>query len=166
MYNGFNYCMMCGSDVSKSQTKVEDVQTIHCEKCHNTFSFVYGIDENLHCFISSSPIQRKPIKIIKVTADSILFDDGSEITYDHDQDCCETNYADFEAIENRALSYEFPENLVFETVNDSGFRFGDPNGYKFFIPCYSDQNGYYSSNVDIYFRHKKVLNCEAKIILD
>lgn len=30
-----------------------------------------------------------------------------------------------------------------------------------FVPCYSEQNGYYSSDVDIYYNDKKVLNVDC-----
>lgn len=105
------------------------------------------------------------MKIIKITDDSILFDNGSEITFDHDQDCCENNYADFSQLEESALNCEFPENLTFEKVERSGFRFGGVGTFMFFVPCYSDQNGYYSSDIDIYFNKKKVLNfeCEERV---
>lgn len=36
------------------------------------------------------------MKIKKVTEDFIEFDNGSKITFDHIQECCENNYADFE----------------------------------------------------------------------
>ena len=48
------------------------------------------------------------------------------------------------------MNYEFPVDLTFEKVDGSGFRFGGT--YMFFIPCYSDQNSYYSSNIYIYFK--------------
>lgn len=35
----------------------------------------------------------------------------------------------------------------------------------FFIPCYSDQNGYYSSDIDIFYDGRHVFNvdCEERI---
>jgi len=36
----------------------------------------------------------------------------------------------------------------------------------FFVPCYSEQNGYYSSDVDIFFDNNCVLNLECKEMLD
>lgn len=47
------------------------------------------------------------MKIKEVNTNYILFDNGSRITFDHEQDCCETNYADFEQLEDLALEYEF-----------------------------------------------------------
>jgi len=56
------------------------------------------------------------------------------------------------------------KNMVFERVEGSGFRFGNENK-MFFVPCYSEQNGYYSTEIEIYYNDKKVLefDCEEKI---
>jgi hypothetical protein len=104
------------------------------------------------------------MKIKKVTDLCIEFDNGNKITYDHERDCCEDNYADFEQIEASVYETEFDEELIFEEVPESGFRFGNKDK-MFFIPCYSAQNGYYSSDVDIYYNDERVLNvaCEECI---
>ena len=92
------------------------------------------------------------MKIKGITSERITFDDDSCIWFDHEQDCCETNYADFNylAEEGDILNYEFNERLCFESVNKSGFRFGD-NRRMWFCPCYSEQNGYYTDQIDIYY---------------
>lgn len=103
-------------------------------------------------------------KIIEVNNESISFDDGSYITYDHEQDCCETNYADFEQLEDIAYTEDFDTNsLVFESV-DGGFRFGNEDN-MFFIPCYSEQNGYYTTQIDIYYNDERVLSTECNLNL-
>lgn len=96
------------------------------------------------------------MKIKEVTEDEIVFDNGMTITFDFYLECCEWNYADFKQIAPLAMEYEFDEELIFEEA-DYGFRFGDKK-LMFFIPCYSDQNGWYSPCVDIYFNDKLVLN--------
>lgn len=101
-------------------------------------------------------------KIVKVTDEKILFSDGSTITFDHCQDCCEDNYADFEQLDDIARSYQFDtEKMTFMKCGDHGFSFGDDRR-MFYVPCYSDQNGYYSNDVDIYFNGKLVLNVEGE----
>ena len=96
------------------------------------------------------------VKIIEVNVLYIKFTDGHIITFDHEQDCCENNYADFEQIDDIALNTEFTLPLTFEEVDGVGFKFGNPNK-MFFIPCYSIQNGYYTSRVNIYFDDQEVL---------
>lgn len=103
------------------------------------------------------------MKIIKVDLYSILFDTGDEITCYHEQNCCENNYADFLQLDDIARNTEFQKPLTFEFVEESGFRFGNENK-MFFIPCYSIQDGYYSTYIDILFNGKIVAqgSCELK----
>lgn len=104
-------------------------------------------------------------RILEATSEHILFSDGTEITYDHNQDCCENNYADFEQIDDIARSTIFDtDKLRYEPVDGYGFRFGN-EGNMFFVPCYSKQNGYYSDEVDIYLNGKAVLHVYAEEII-
>lgn len=104
-------------------------------------------------------------KISEVSPEHIFFTDGTEITYDHYQNCCEINYADFEQIDNIAIDTIFEtDNLMFQPVDGYGFRFGNENK-MFFVPCYSKQNGYYSDEVTIYVNGKAVLYVYAEEIV-
>lgn len=108
------------------------------------------------------------MKIKNVTDDFIEFDNGNMITHVHNQDCCEYNYADFSILNKNNVNYSFDFNpeLIFDFIDDMGFRFGSKdkhgNMHWIFIPCYSEQNGYYSSDIDIYYNNKFVLHgrCE------
>ncbi len=103
------------------------------------------------------------MKIKKITDECILFDNGSEIAFGHEQDCCEYNYADFKQLEDTGIEQEdFTEPLTFESV-DFGFRFGN-DGKMYFVPCYSDQNGYYTTEVDIYYNGECVCNTNGEWI--
>lgn len=103
------------------------------------------------------------MRISKIDDYSIRFDNGNFITFFHEQDCCENNYADFSQLEELAYKIEFSQDLVFEEVHRSGFRFGS-GGIMFFVPCYSEQNGYYSDEICIIYNGKKVLclDCEGR----
>lgn len=105
-------------------------------------------------------ISSKFVKIQEVTEEHILFSSNSKITFDHEQDCCEYNYADFKQLDDIGRNAEFMEPLSFEKA-EYGFRFGNP-GKMFFVPCYSEQNGYYSADVDIYYNGEKVFTIEAE----
>lgn len=101
-------------------------------------------------------------KIKKIDDNYLEFDDGAVITCDHEQDCCEYNYAAFDAIDDICKKTDFDtEKLRFEAVEDSGFRFGNMPNKMFFVPCYSSQNGYYSDELDVYYngRLKLSFNC-------
>lgn len=105
------------------------------------------------------------MKIKEVTLDAITFDNGSAITFGHNQECCEWNYADFEQLDDLALNYDYDENLIFESVENEGFRFGSHPNRMFFIPCYSEQNGFYSSDIDIYYNDVQVLTLDCEEII-
>lgn len=89
--------------------------------------------------------------ISEVIEDFIFFDNGNKIEYNYYPTCYEENYADFKQLEDAAYSYDFDENLLFERC-DYGFRFGDKKR-MFFIPCYSVQNGYYSNDIDLFYKN-------------
>lgn len=101
------------------------------------------------------------MKIKSIDDSAIIFDNGMDITFDYVADCCEYNYAAFEEIYDLAKNFEFSENLIFEEVPNSGFRFDNNPQNMVFVPCYSEQSGYYSSDIDIYYNDKKVLNVDC-----
>lgn len=111
------------------------------------------------------------MKIKEVTDEIILFDNGNAITFDHEQDCCEYNYADFGILTENNVNYgfDFNEELTFEFIDGMGFRFGSKDRYGvmhwIFIPCYSAQNGYYSNDINILYNGNQVLNgfCEEHL---
>lgn len=104
------------------------------------------------------------MKIKEISENFILFDNGNMIACSHEQDCCEHNYADFEQLDDIARNYDYKENLIFEEVEDAGFRFGDRPERMFFVPCYSIQDGYYSSDIDVYYNHEMVLNSSCEMV--
>ncbi len=102
------------------------------------------------------------MKIKTITEDRIKFDNDDIITFYHEQDCCEQVYADFEAIDDLAYDYDFTKPLIFEEVEEFGFRFGN-EGMMVSVPCYDCQNGYYSAWLDIYYNGYKVIDgCELE----
>ena len=105
------------------------------------------------------------MKIAKVTEEAIIFDNGNKITFNHCLDCCEWNYADFSILNPNVVNYNynFKEQLEFKAVNEMGFKFGS-DGHWIFIPCYSEQNGYYSDDIDIFYNGNHVLNFTAEFV--
>ena len=105
-------------------------------------------------------------KIVHIDENELRFSDGTTIHCDHEQDCCEYNYADFNALDDLARNYDFnTSKLTFHAVDGVGFSFGDHPQRMFFVPCYSEQNGYYSDMIDVYLNgeHKAQLQCEEHI---
>lgn len=92
--------------------------------------------------------------IKEVTKDEIIFSDNSTLTDLHAQDCCENVYADWSYLQEEDIFTAFNEFKVF-IVPNAGLRIEFYHeGYKqreAFIPCYNEQNGYYSSALSIAF---------------
>jgi len=92
--------------------------------------------------------------IVKVkeirNGDSIVFDNGYQLSADHSQDCCESHYLDFEHIgisEFEGLEFDISGDSFFNRIEDYGIELVPLKGYNVKIPGYGSNNGYYSSNL-------------------
>lgn len=106
------------------------------------------------------------MKITKWDDDRIYFSDGSTISYQHEQDCCEYNYADFSVLDvmlGHDKDYTEFDSFKINAVDYGGFliKLKLPDNrilcgpYRnIFIPCYSEQNGYYTTNITIVYSDK------------
>lgn len=114
------------------------------------------------------------MKIKNITESNIIFDNGYELEAFHDRDCCEDVYADFSVLQTYNISnitgntinireIDFEENLnkLVKGIEGQGFNLISKIGENFFVPCYNEQNGYYSSNLTLIL-HKQ----EEKETLD
>lgn len=81
--------------------------------------------------------------------------DAIVLTGTHDQDCCENVYAAWSAIKPYLPQLVGKYNkLVIKGVSGEGFLLCFEGNYstslqKVFIPCYNEQNGYYSDHLDL-----------------
>jgi hypothetical protein len=102
------------------------------------------------------------MKIIKISEENLVFDNGITISSYHDQDCCESHWADFTVMQGYNLNtitgkqinindVEFDENIKeqIQLIKDMGFNLVAKDGSKYFIPCYASNNGYYSSDLEL-----------------
>ena len=106
-------------------------------------------------------------KIINIEENCIEFSDGTVIHCNHEEDGCAYNYADFPQLDDLARNHDFKTStLRFEAVDGSGFRFGDSSFTMFFVPCYSEQSGCYSSDIKIYLNDELQcsLECEMNLL--
>ena len=101
----------------------------------------------------------KPVKILEVGKDGIIFSNGSVLIDLHYQDCCEVVYADWNIYkdEPRKDLEEITYIEVFSLKN-SGIVLEfhtEQTQYivaqRWFIPCYDIQNGYYSDELLLTF---------------
>lgn len=116
------------------------------------------------------------MRITEVNDEQMVFDDGTTISYGWDGDGYERNYADFEAImddELRESEFDFFElSLPEEEENQGGFFItfcGMPHQMlgtydkKCWVPCYSEQNGYYTTELEIFVNDESTLKLYCEV---
>lgn len=103
---------------------------------------------------------------IKSVRGSIKFDNGLELWDHHDQDCCESVYADFSVADSynciagdkSVYDLDFDDKTLLDTIErvcGEGFNLFDREGNSVFIPCYNVQNGWYSSDLSLRYGDQK-----------
>lgn len=108
------------------------------------------------------------MKIKEINEEKIVFDNGYELEYYHEQDCCEHVYADFGVLKDYNIStktgktinikdIDFKETLLelIDGIKGQGFNMISKIEEKFFVPCYNSQNGYYSSELRLILYKEK-----------
>ena len=92
------------------------------------------------------------VKVSNTTDDSVTLSDGTVITSDHNQECCEHHYLDFSQVSLEdfdGLIFDVSSDTFFEAVADYGIRLVPTNGHPVSIPGYGYNNGYYSTNLTL-----------------
>jgi len=89
--------------------------------------------------------------VINREEDFIEFDNGLIVQAEHNKDCCEHNYLDFEQL---PVGTELPDMSAKEfyasiRIKKDGFSVKDVNGTPKWVQARSIQNGYYSNGVDL-----------------
>lgn len=84
----------------------------------------------------------------EVKDEKLYLSNGCYIEATHSQDCCEYNYADFDSIKDTLLMGTLFDSVVFDSW-EGGIRI---NGYA--VNCYSEQNGYYSTEITFVLHEK------------
>ncbi len=96
-------------------------------------------------------------KVTNITKDFIHFDDGSTLSSDHCQDCCENHYLDFKQLDIedfRGLEFDLSTDNFFEKVKGFGIRLIPVHGHPIPVPGYGYNNGYYSSDLEFVINHQ------------
>ena len=94
------------------------------------------------------------VKVVSISDDdaSITFDNGVILYSNHDPDCCETHYlclADLTLADFDGLEFDISNDNFFERIDGYGIALKPLNGHPVRIPGYGDNNGYYSSQLDL-----------------
>lgn len=91
------------------------------------------------------------MKVIKVDG-GLEFEDGTLLYSQHEQDCCELHFLDFENIsidDFDGLEFDISNGSFFERVEGYGIKLLPINGHPIPIPGYGLNNGYYSSQLKL-----------------
>lgn len=85
------------------------------------------------------------VKVAKIEEDGITLSNGLFLSDYHSQNCCENVYAGWKQLEDTTIEDEEFKELVISGNPLIGIVI---NG-KYAVPCYNQQNGYYSSDLQI-----------------
>lgn len=92
------------------------------------------------------------LKIVKVTNDYIIFDNGYKLTSEHERDCCEDHYLSFEHLtleECADLEFDFSNDDFLEKIDGYGIALKPIKGHPIRVCGYGNNNGYYSTNLTL-----------------
>ena len=106
------------------------------------------------------------LKVVKISADEIEFENGVKLYSNHESDCCEHHYlslndltmADFEGLE-----FDLTNDNFFKRIEYYGIELIPTNGHSVKIPGYGSNNGYYSSNLALILTNGKDFTNEYDI---
>ena len=87
----------------------------------------------------------KPVKLVGFGDEGLLFSDETKVMDYHDQDCCESVYADWKQLDDTGILEDTFKELVITGNPELGIVLNGTYG----IPCYNEQNGYYSDDLSI-----------------
>lgn len=103
-------------------------------------------------------------KVVGLLDEGFLFDDGFKLESEHEADCCEHHYLSTDDLTLEDFEYlEFNldiEGGFFNRIEGYGIELVPINGWSVKVPGYGDNNGYYSSQLNLSLRKdgKEVAN--------
>lgn len=113
--------------------------TFHFNDKEPGFLSIYQLDKKGKCI----PTRLEKIEKAEDGGGTIFFDNGINIEFYHDTDCCEHNYIDWESLTDCLIPGMEYSTIRIEDL-DTGFKFLD----YITVNCYSEQNGYYSNSME------------------
>jgi hypothetical protein len=94
----------------------------------------------------------KKSKVVKIESEQILFDNGIKLSSNHNQDCCESRYLQFEHLtlsDFDGLEFDLTGDDFFKRIEGYGIELIPIKGFSVRVPGYASNNGYYSDNLDL-----------------
>lgn len=92
------------------------------------------------------------MKVVNIYMDRIIFDNEIELFHYHPSECCENHYLDFNSIELSdfdGLEFDLLNDSFFERIPGYGIALIPLNGHPIRIAGYGENNGYYSSDIQL-----------------
>jgi hypothetical protein len=103
----------------------------------------------------------KNLKVTKVNAEYIEFENGVRLLSEHSQDCCESHYlnlSDLKLEDFDGLTFDLSNDDFFKRVPDYGIELIPTLGFPVRIAGNGYNNGYYSSQLDLVLTDGKTFN--------
>ena len=92
------------------------------------------------------------VKVLSIESEGLKFTDGFSIYSDHRSDCCEWHWMETEALTMKdfdGLEFDLSNDNFFKRIEDYGIELVPIHGHSVKIPCYGNNNGYYSNQLDL-----------------
>ena len=94
----------------------------------------------------------KNLKVVRISSDEIEFDNGMRLYSDHYKDCCEQHFLDFSDLTEadfKGLKFDLSNDGFFRRIENYGIELVPVSGWSVKIPGYGNNNGYYSTSLDL-----------------
>jgi hypothetical protein len=91
-------------------------------------------------------------KVIKVGAYGITFENGLELSSNHESDCCESHelyFKDLTLADFEGLEFDLSNDNFFKRLEGYGIALLPIHGHPVRVAGHGYNNGYYSSNLDL-----------------
>lgn len=98
------------------------------------------------------------LKVVKIEAELIGFNDGTVLYSNHESDCCEHHWLSTEDLrldDFDGLRFDLSTDDFFKRIPDYGIELIPTNGHSVKIPGYGSNNGYYSDNLSLIVENKE-----------
>ena len=108
----------------------------------------------------------KDLKVLRVSSNSIEFENGFKLYSHHEPDCCENHYLSFGDLsmdDFDGLQFDLSNDNFFKKIEGYGIELIPIKGHSVKIAGYGDNNGYYSSDLVLVLTDGKQLPKEFDI---
>lgn len=94
----------------------------------------------------------KNIKVIKVSYEGLVFNDGTKLYSDHYSECCEHHeltFTDLTIDDFKDLEFDLTNDNFFKKIPDYGIELIPLKGFSVRIPGHGYNNGFYGTNIEL-----------------